>query len=202
MSAPLREPFLPAKPAAAGSRISPRLWLHVVVICVSGLVLGYDLCVIASILTPVQRDLELCDCRGDGSDAALARCTCAAKQLTVSACHIGAMIGGSCGGLLSDAIGRRSALVVTDVGFVVGAAAMALAPPGAYVALFFVGRAIAGLALGAAGAIASTFIVEIAPAASRGMLVTVRRQPQASNPQRMPNRTPRRVPFCTCSCVL
>ena len=156
------------------SRVSWRLWMHVAIISTSGLLLGYDLCIIASVLTPVQRELELCpECVGDGSDAALASCSCAAKQLAVSACHIGAVLGSVLGGALSDRFGRRTALIATDIGFAFGSAAMAAARTGARASLFFFGRAIAGLALGAAGAASSAFLAEISPPPLRGTLVTL-----------------------------
>ena len=137
---------------AARARSPAALWPQVAVLTMSGLLLGYDLCLIASVLTPVQRDLVLCPrCAADGSDESLARCSCFAKQLAVSACHIGAMLGALGGGALADALGRRATLVLTDGGFVLGAAAMAAAAPGAWRSgLFHIGRLLSGVALGAA----------------------------------------------------
>ena len=147
----------------------------------SGILLGYDLCVIATVLMPVQRDLRLCDecITEDASDASLAKCTCAAKQFAVSACLIGAMFGSLFGGALADRIGRRAALMVTDVGFAMGAvlmscAGMSFAGIGRLMnALFFFGRALVGTALGAAGAVATTYLAEISPAGFRGTLMTL-----------------------------
>lgn len=161
---------------ATGSRGSWWLWVQAILISLSGLLLGYDLCVIASVLPPVQRDLQLCPaCAGpDASDAALAACSCAAKQLAVSACHLGAMVGAACGGLLGDAIGRKPTLLLTDVAFIVAAVAMASAAPNSVrLCLFYAGRALAGAALGAAGAVSSTYLAEISPSAIRGTLVSL-----------------------------
>lgn len=167
------QPLLPLDGAPSRPKISRLLRHHVLTACLTGLIQGYDLCVIASILMPVQRELQLCPhCAADNSDAALAHCSCPIKQLAVSACHIGAMVGALFGGLLSDAIGRRTALVGTDICFLFSAALMALASSDVYgQAQFFAGRAIGGLGLGAAGAISSAYIAEIAPAAYRGTLV-------------------------------
>ena len=63
--------------------------------------------------------------RGDGSDAALARCSCAEKQLAISAVSIGAAFGALVGGLVADRLGRRPALLASDVLFAGGGAAIA-----------------------------------------------------------------------------
>lgn len=118
-----------------------------------------DLCVISSVLLPVQRDLQLCPaCIGD---PALAWCTCSAKQLAVSSAHIGALVGSIAGGFLADSIGRRASLLLSDAGFMVGAAAMGMASSGAAGGpLFYCGRFLAGASLGMAGTVASTYIAE------------------------------------------
>ena len=171
----LKHPLLDTTPPPP-SAPSLRLKLHVVGAAFSGLILGYDLCVIASILTPVQRELRLCaQCAiGIESDAVLASCTCLAKQLAVSACHVGAVLGSIGGGFMADAFGRRISLMATDVCFVAGAIAMALATHDSYGSLlFFFGRGGAGLGLGAAGATATTYIAECSPPAYRGVLVSI-----------------------------
>ena len=58
--------------------------LHALIASLTGLLLGFDLCIAGAILTPVQRSLHLCyPCPGDYSDDALAHCTCAEKQLAI-----------------------------------------------------------------------------------------------------------------------
>lgn len=67
-----------------------------------------------------------------------ARCTTHAQvgastslqALVVSGAVLGAVFGAAIAGLLSDAYGRRTCLVVADVLFALGAAVMALAPVG------------------------------------------------------------------------
>lgn len=170
-TAAYKQPLLEQAPT---NKLSARLWVHIFGTCLSGVQLGFHLCVIASVLTPVQRELKLCTscAHDDESDASLARCSCTNKQLAVSICPLGAVCGALLGGILSDIIGRRLSLMATDVCFLIAAAAMTLASPGTYgVAQFFAGRAIAGLGLGAAGAIASAYIAELSPSATRGALV-------------------------------
>merc|ERR1712087_980333 len=90
-------------------------WLHILIPSLSGVLLGYDLCIIGAVLTPVQRSLELCfnsPCfKGDGDDA-LAKCSCPEKQLAVSAVALGAIAGGLAGGMLMDMRGRRMVIAL------------------------------------------------------------------------------------------
>ena len=60
-------------PLLATQRLTFTLALHAVIASLTGMLLGFDLCIAGAILTPVQRSLELCYPCGDGSDAALAR---------------------------------------------------------------------------------------------------------------------------------
>lgn len=144
---------------------------HVFFISLSGFLLGYDLCFIGSILGPVQRSLELCfPCPGGTAVASLATCNCAEKQFAVSSVSIGAVVGGLFGGWLGDAAGRRKTLLVTDLLFGIGAVAMAIAGPRS-AWLFYTGRALSGVALGAGGTASSAYLAEISPANIRGAVV-------------------------------
>ena len=98
----LKEELLPHTEEGACSYV---LLLHVFVASVSGLLSGYNLCSISSVLSPVESSLQLCG----------AKTTCVAKQLAVSACPIGAMVGGLLGGITADRFGRRLGLMATDV---------------------------------------------------------------------------------------
>lgn len=53
------------------------------------------------------------------------------QGLIVSAAIMAAVVGSSCGGALSDRLGRKSALLVADVLFILGAFCMGLAPSAA-----------------------------------------------------------------------
>eukprot|EP00411_Alexandrium_monilatum_P086384 CAMPEP_0175727468 /NCGR_PEP_ID=MMETSP0097-20121207/48792_1 /TAXON_ID=311494 /ORGANISM="Alexandrium monilatum, Strain CCMP3105" /LENGTH=483 /DNA_ID=CAMNT_0017035277 /DNA_START=54 /DNA_END=1506 /DNA_ORIENTATION=- len=126
-----------------------------------------------STLTSVQRSFQLCySCAGGTSDAALVECDCPAKQFGVSSVAIGTMAGGMGFGVAADVLGRRRAFLTSDLFFLMGAAAMCLAPP-ERVGLFFAGRIISGMALSGAGSTASAYIAEIAPPSVRGRLMQV-----------------------------
>ena len=144
--------------------VSCMLLLHVFVAAVSGLVSGYNLCAISSILAPVEHSLQLC---GPGSTA------CPAKQLAVSATPIGAIVGGLLGGSMSDRYGRRAGMQITDVFCIIGAASMSAATPGMYATLFFVGRFFVGMAAAAAVAISNIYIAELSPISRRGSLCAI-----------------------------
>mmetsp|Transcript_84367 Transcript_84367/g.219585 ORF Transcript_84367/g.219585 Transcript_84367/m.219585 type:complete len:504 (+) Transcript_84367:68-1579(+) len=148
-----------------------RLVYHVGFASLSGFLLGYDLCFIGSVLVAVQDSLEFCfPCEGGYSTRALAKCNCPAKSFAVSAVSIGAIIGGLAGGTVAEKLGRRVALMITDILFVLGAAAMAVAGADS-TWLFYFGRIASGAALGAGGSTASAYIAEIAPAHLRGRLI-------------------------------
>mmetsp|Transcript_89554 Transcript_89554/g.225225 ORF Transcript_89554/g.225225 Transcript_89554/m.225225 type:complete len:496 (-) Transcript_89554:375-1862(-) len=148
-----------------------RLVYHVGFASLSGFLLGYDLCFIGSVLVAVQDSLEFCfPCEDGYSARALAKCNCPAKSFAVSAVSIGAIIGGLAGGTVAEKLGRRVALMITDILFVLGAAAMAVAGADS-TWLFYFGRIISGAALGAGGSTASAYIAEIAPAHLRGRLI-------------------------------
>lgn len=163
----LKEAFLDSR--AWDGTISKVILTHVVIASVSGLLMGYNLCAISSILAPVEHSLELCgtECAG------LQACSCARKQLAVSACPVGAMVGGLLGGLVADRYGRCLGMMAMDMCCAIGCASMSFARTGAMAVLFFVGRFLVGVAAGAAGAIANTYIAEISPPARRGTLVAV-----------------------------
>ena len=149
-------------------RLPAALVAHAAVACMTGLLLGYDLCIAGTILTPVQRTLHLCfPCANGTSDAALATCTCMEKQLAISAVSVGAMFGALTGGHAADVFGRRAALFASDILFAAGGLAMAMAMPHS-AWLFFSGRAVVGLALGIGGSASSAYLAEIAPTAWRG----------------------------------
>lgn len=81
----------------------------------------------------------------------------------------GAIIGAAIGGWLNDCYGRRSAILVADFLFFLGAIIMAAAPnPG----ILIVGRVFVGLGVGMASMTAPLYISEASPAKVRGALVS------------------------------
>lgn len=81
----------------------------------------------------------------------------------------GAIIGAAVGGWLNDRYGRRTAILIADFLFFVGAVIMAAAngPP-----LLIVGRIFVGLGVGMASMTAPLYISEASPAKIRGALVS------------------------------
>lgn len=86
---------------------------------------------------------------------------------------IGAIVGALSGGVLADCVGHRRATICTACFFALGAAAMGSAGMGPRAYLFFFGRVLSGIAVGASGGITSTYIAEISPLKQRGSLVQV-----------------------------
>jgi MFS transporter, SP family, arabinose:H+ symporter len=88
----------------------------------------------------------------------------------VSSLGWGAMAGNLSAGPLSDRWGRRTVLLLTAVLFLASSITAALTTS---FALFIAARVVGGLGVGAAILIAPLYIAEIAPARSRGSLVSV-----------------------------
>ena len=92
------------------------------------------------------------------------------KGWTVSCIIVGCMIGCVVAGPLSSRCGRKAALILTALVFLLSSLGCALA--GSYGA--FIGyRIIAGIAVGAASMLAPIYIAEISPAQHRGKLVSL-----------------------------
>jgi sugar porter (SP) family MFS transporter len=92
------------------------------------------------------------------------------KGWTVSCIIVGCMIGCVIAGPLSSRCGRKAALILTALVFLLSSLGCALA--GSYAA--FIGyRIVAGIAVGAASMLAPIYIAEISPAEHRGKLVSL-----------------------------
>nr|CCA15734.1 Major Facilitator Superfamily (MFS) putative [Albugo laibachii Nc14] len=135
-----------------------RAWMQCVISAlsaISGFLFGYDLCVMVIALPLIQNTFSLSNIQ---------------SQSVVSILMIGAVFGSLFGGVGSDGIGRKPAIIVTAILFLIGSAVMTFA------ATFFqllVGRFIVGLAVGSSGPCVSVYISEIARPNQRGALVTV-----------------------------
>lgn len=81
----------------------------------------------------------------------------------------GAIIGAAVGGWLNDRFGRRTAILIADFLFFVGAVIMAAANGPS---LLIVGRIFVGLGVGMASMTAPLYISEASPAKIRGALVS------------------------------
>ena len=81
----------------------------------------------------------------------------------------GAIVGAAIGGWANDKFGRRSAILMADFLFLIGAIIMAVAPNPS---LIVVGRVFVGLGVGMASMTAPLYISEASPAKIRGALVS------------------------------
>jgi sugar porter (SP) family MFS transporter len=119
-----------------------------------GLLFGYDTGVIAGALLFIKGDFDL------GSFA---------QGLVVAAVPIGAVAGAAIAGPAADTYGRRLMILLAAGVFIVGVLASAAAPG---VEVLVIARIVIGVAIGLASAAAPVYISEVAPAESRGRLVS------------------------------
>jgi len=117
-----------------------------------GLLFGYDTSVINGALSPMSIALHL---------------TTFTQGVVTSSLLFGAAVGAISGGRLSDAWGRRKAILLLAVLFFVGALTCVFAPT---LAFMVAGRIILGLAVGAASTVVPVFLAELAPYEIRGSL--------------------------------
>jgi len=121
----------------------------------AGLLFGFDTGIISGAILFIKTEFHL---------------TPLTEEFLVSAALIGAVCGCVLSGRVTDAIGRRSTILVTAGVFSVGSIVSAIAPN---VGLLIVGRLAVGLAIGVASYAAPLYIGEIAPSNLRGGLVTL-----------------------------
>jgi SP family myo-inositol transporter-like MFS transporter 13 len=92
------------------------------------------------------------------------------KSLITSSTSFFALLASPLTGVLADALGRRSIILLADVLFVVGALVQAFSTT---VWGMIVGRSVVGAAVGSASFVVPMYISELAPSAFRGRLVVV-----------------------------
>lgn len=124
---------------------------------IGGLLFGYDTGVISGALLYIKDDFEA------------VRNSSFLQETIVGMAIVGAMVGSAAGGWLNDAFGRKTATLVADVIFTIGAIIMAVAPD-PYVLIF--GRLLVGIGVGLASVTAPVYIAEASPSEVRGGLVS------------------------------
>ncbi|KAH6639851.1 general substrate transporter [Boeremia exigua] len=133
------------------------VWGLTLCACVSGLLFGYDTGVISSTLISINADLSH-------------PLTTLDKSLITSSTSLAALLASAPAGLLADALGRKPLILAADLLFIFGALLQARATS---VSTMVAGRAIVGVAIGAASFVTPLYIAELSPSAFRGRLVTV-----------------------------
>ena len=108
----------PLQTSPARSPLSTTAIVHIAFACLTALLEGYNLCVLGSLIIPVQRDMQICfPCKGGTDDEALAECTCWLKQFLISSTFLGCMLGGLAGGIIADKLGRRTGMMIASALF-------------------------------------------------------------------------------------
>lgn len=139
-----------------------------------GLLFGYDTGVISG--TVGSLDSFFVTPKGLSETAASAF-----KGFLVSSALIGCIIGGAFGGIISKKLGRKKGLVLAAVLFLISALGsampeMLIAPIGeldhTFSTIFIFYRILGGIGVGLASMLSPLYIAEIAPAESRGKLVS------------------------------
>lgn len=130
--------------------------LLTVIATLGGLLFGYDTGVISGAVLYLNKSLDLSS----------VEISSVVSVLLFPGAAVGALLGGP----IADRAGRRGALFVCAVLFLVGALGCAVAP--GFVVLF-ISRIVLGLGVGAASVICPVYLAEMAPAARRGRMVTV-----------------------------
>ncbi len=125
------------------------------VAALGGLLFGYDTGVISGAILFITKDFAL--------DTRL-------QAFTISVVLIGCMAGSVVAGGVADRIGRRRTLLVAGVIFFAGAIVSALTPNEG---VLLIGRFVVGIGIGFSSVVAPLYISEVAPAQSRGALVSL-----------------------------
>jgi sugar porter (SP) family MFS transporter len=120
-----------------------------------GLLFGYDTGVISGAILYLRTSFHL---------------TSLTEEIAVSSVLVGAILGALISSRLSDALGRRKALLITAIIFSLGAILTALSPN---LAVFLLWRIVVGVSIGIAASVVPAYISEIAPARWRGTMVTL-----------------------------
>ena len=92
------------------------------------------------------------------------------QQLVVGILYLGGGVGAAIGGTLCDAMGRKTAILLTDVFFLLGAAILSLATS---VEMLILGRIVMGLGIAVSGIADVAYLNELAPKEWRGSIVSV-----------------------------
>jgi sugar porter (SP) family MFS transporter len=125
------------------------------VAALGGLLFGYDTGVISGAILFITKEFDL---------------TTRLQAFTISVVLLGCMLGAVLAGGIADRIGRRRTLLAAGIVFLVGALISAFTPNEM---VLLAGRFIVGIGIGFSSVVAPLYISEVAPAPSRGALVSL-----------------------------
>ncbi|XP_057748525.1 probable inositol transporter 2 [Arachis stenosperma] len=125
---------------------------------IGGLLFGYDTGVISGALLYIRDDFK-----DVGRKVWL-------QEAVVSTAIAGAIIGAAIGGWINDKYGRKIAIMLADLLFLLGSVIMAAAPSSV---ILIVGRVFVGLGVGMASMASPLYISEASPTKVRGALVSL-----------------------------
>ncbi|KAK4233990.1 Myo-inositol transporter 2 [Achaetomium macrosporum] len=139
---------------------SPTLFIYLLTVSagISGLLFGYDTGVISSTLVSL------------GTSLSARPLTPLDKSIITSSTSLLALLISPFSSLLADRLGRKRIILAADALFALGAAIQACSDA---VWEMVLGRAIVGMAVGAASFVVPLYIAELAPSGLRGRLVTM-----------------------------
>ncbi|KAH8667104.1 general substrate transporter [Xylariales sp. PMI_506] len=130
-------------------------WLVSITAAVGGMLFGYDTGIIAAVLQYIDQDLVIVLSSSD-------------KELITSITSGGAFYGAVFAGLTTDRYGRKVAIYVGCVLFIIGAILQAAAFS---LAQMTVGRLVVGFGVGSAAMVVPLYIAEVSPAKYRGRMI-------------------------------
>ncbi|RYF89024.1 MAG: MFS transporter, partial [Chitinophagaceae bacterium] len=133
---------------------SAYLLIITLVASLGGFLFGFDMAVISGVLPFLQKQFSL---------------SAFQEGWFVSSALVGCIVGVAFSGEISDRLGRKKPLVISAVLFLLSAIGCATMPS---LSLIIVSRFIGGVGIGLASNVVPLYISEIAPAKSRGRLVT------------------------------
>ena len=159
----------------ASNSPSTYLFKLTIIAALGGLLFGYDTAVISGAVGSL--DSFFVKPFGLAEMAANAR-----LGFVVSSALIGCIIGGSLSGILSKKYGRKNSLIIAALLFLLSAIGSAMPEmffksigdgDHSFIYLFVFYRIIGGIGVGLASMLSPLYIAEIAPASSRGKLVSM-----------------------------
>jgi len=137
------------------NKLSPFIVKAIGIASLGGILFGYDLGVVSAALPQLTIAFDLTDVQ---------------KEMVVSFLYTGAVIGAALGGTLCDISGRKTAILFTDIIFIIGSIILFLSESFETV---LIGRFVVGFAVAVSGIADVAYLHEISPMEYRGAIVSV-----------------------------